>query len=212
MYRFVQSQFTRIISSRCKRLSFSLRPDLDDYSRSSLLGSLSTNMNSFELRYFDCWGFRSEYFGSDPKFSWVLQVCRSTWSGIGVLIAAVGAVFDFAIKRISSSFLEKTHGSEAPDRKKFKQTFMSKKPFNDHEFINPEPFVPDETSLFLVSSLGRYNSSSLRGLRDLPQLNMGADPILISVNVRQGCRQSNHGGINNANSNKFKRCSNHCIV
>ena len=73
-------------------------------------------------------------------------------------------------------------------------------------FINPEPFVPDETSLFLVSSLGRYNSSSLRGLRDLPQLNMGADPILISVNVRQGCRQSNHGGINNANSNKFKRC------
>ena len=208
MYRFVQSQFTRIISSRCKRLSFSLRPDLDDYSRSSLLGSLSTNVNSFELRYFDCWDFRSEYFGSDPKVSWIVQVCCSTWSGIGVVIAAVGADFDFAIKRISSLFLGKAYSSEAPDRKKFKQSFMSKKPFNDPEFINPEPFVPDE----IVSSAGRYNSSSLIGLRDLPQLNMGADPILISVNVRQGCRQSNHGGINNANSNKFKRCSNHCIV
>ena len=49
---------------------------------------------------------------------------------------------------------------------------MSKKPFNDPEFINPEPFVPDE----IVSFAGRYNSSSLSGLRDLPQLNMGADP------------------------------------
>lgn len=208
MYRFVQSQFTRIIISRCKRLSFSLRPDLDDYSRPSLLGSLSTNVNSCELRYFDCWDFRSEYFGADPKVFWIVKVCCSIWSGIGVLIAAVGAKFDFAIKRISSLFLGKAHSSEAPDRKKFKQTFMSKKLFNDPEFINPEPFVPDE----IVSFLGCYNSPSLRGLRDLPQLNMGADPILISVNVRQGCRQSNHGGINNANSNKFKRCSNHCIV
>jgi len=28
----------------------------------------------------------------------------------------------------------------------------------------------------------------------LPQINMGADPIIISAKERQGCRHSNHGG------------------
>lgn len=31
-------------------------------------------------------------------------------------------------------------------------------------------------------------------LSNLPQINMGADPILISAKIRQGSRKSNHGG------------------
>jgi hypothetical protein len=29
---------------------------------------------------------------------------------------------------------------------------------------------------------------------NLPQIKMGADPIIISANEWQGCHQSNHGG------------------